>query len=143
MVVVAWENRSLRRAQRVLGHWADNFDLAAREDDLLAGEEFARIEQAILTGNIPVLEEYGGVQAALKRTVELEQLARKRSHKTMIEGFATWESARIAGGGFRAWIRTLRARTGRAQRQGEVCARPRPFQGQGGITLSCWLRYGC
>ena len=100
VVVVAREQRSLQRAQRVLGHWADNFDFAAREDDLLAGEEFARIEQAILTGNIPVLEEYGAVQAALKRTVELEQLARKRRHKTMIEGFATWKSTRIAGGEF-------------------------------------------
>ena len=99
VVVVAREHRSLERPQRVLGHWADDFDLAAREDAPLAGEEFARIEQAILTGNIPVLEEYGGVQAALKRTVELEQLARKRSHKTMIEGFATWCSTRIAGGG--------------------------------------------
>ena len=84
----------------MLGHWADNFDLAAREDDPLAGEEFARIEQAILTGDIPVLEEYGGVQAALKRTVELEQLTRKRSNKTMIKAFATWDSIRIAGGGF-------------------------------------------
>ena len=45
--------------------------------------------QAILTGNIPVLEEYGGVQAALKQTIELEKLARKRSYKTLIEGFAT------------------------------------------------------
>ncbi len=66
----------------------------------MAGEEFARIEQAILTGNIPVLEEYGGVQAVLKRAVDLEQLSLKRSHKTMIEGFATWGSTRIAGGGF-------------------------------------------
>ena len=83
----------------MLGHWTDNFDRAASDDDLLAGEEYARIKQAILTGNIPVLEEYGGVQAALKRTVELEQLARKRSHKPMIEGFATWWSTRVARGG--------------------------------------------
>ena len=100
VVVVAGEHRSLQRAQKVLGHWADNFDRAAREDAPLAGEEIARIEQAILTRNIPVLEEYGGVQAALKRTVELEKLARKQSNKTMIEGFATWGSTRIAGGGF-------------------------------------------
>ena len=86
----------------MLGHWADNFERAAREDAPLAGEEFARIEQAILTGNIPVLEEYCGVQAALKRAVELEQPARKCSHKPMIEGFATWEATRIAGGGFSA-----------------------------------------
>ena len=100
VVVVAQEPRSLERAQGLLSHWADDFDLAAREDDPLDREEFSRIKQAILSGNISVLEEYGGVQAALERTVELEQLARKNSHKTMIEGFATWGSARIAGGGF-------------------------------------------
>ena len=99
VVVVAREQLSLERAQRVLGHWAENLDRAAPEDDPLAGEEHARIKQAFLTGNISVLEEHGGVQAALKRSVELEQLARKRSHKTMIEGFATWGSIRIAGAG--------------------------------------------
>ena len=96
VVVVAREHRCLQSAYTVLGHWADNFEPAAREDEALAGEEFARIEQAILTGNVRVLEEYRGVHAALNRTVELEQLARKRSHKTMIEGFATWRSTRTA-----------------------------------------------
>ena len=98
VVVIAREHRSLQRAQRVLGHWADHFDLAACEDDLLAVEEYARIEPAILSANIPVLEEYGGVQAALKRTVELEQVARKRSHKTVIDSFAACVSTRIASG---------------------------------------------
>ena len=100
VIIVAREHRFLHRAQKVLGHWADNFALAASEDAHLAGEEYARIKRAILTGNIPVLEEYSGVQAALKRTVELEQLAGKRSHKTMIKGFTTWCSTRIAGGEF-------------------------------------------
>ena len=100
VVVVAREQRSLERAQKVLGHWAENVDRAASEDDPLAGEEYARIEQAVLTGSLRVLEEYGGLQAALKRAVELEQVARKRSPKTIIEGFATWESTRIAGGEF-------------------------------------------
>ena len=99
VVVVAREQRSLEQAQRVLGHCAENFDRAAREDDSLAGEELARIEQAVLVGNMRVLEEYGGVLAVLKRGVELEQVARKRSPKTMIEGFATSGSTRIAGGG--------------------------------------------
>ena len=100
MVVVAREQRSLQRAQKVLGHWAENFDTAASEDDPLAAEEYARIEEAVLTGSPRVLEEYGGLQAALKRTVELEQVARKRNPKTMIEGFAIRHSTRIAGGGF-------------------------------------------
>ena len=70
VVVVAREQRSLERAQRVPGHWAENVDRAASEDDPLAGEEYARIEQAILTGNLRVLGEYGGVQSALKQIVE-------------------------------------------------------------------------
>ena len=72
---------------------------ASRGRDLRVEVVVVAIKQAFLTGNIPVLEEHGGVQAALKRSVELEQLARKRSHKTMIEGFATWGSTRIAGRG--------------------------------------------
>ena len=47
---------TVQRAQTVLGYWTDNFDRAASDNDLLAGEEYARIEQAILTGNVPVLE---------------------------------------------------------------------------------------
>ena len=84
----------------MLGHRAENLDRAAPEDDPLAGEEYARIEQAVLTGSLRVLEEYGGLQAALKRAVVLEQVARKRSHKTVIEGFAIWQSTRIAEEGF-------------------------------------------
>ena len=69
---------------------------ASRGRDLRVEVVVVAIKQAFLTGNIPVLEEHGGVQAALKRSVELEQLARKRSQKTIIEAFATWESTRIA-----------------------------------------------
>ena len=54
--------------------------IGARPTAKEAGGEYARIEQAILTGNDAVLEECGGVQAALKRSVDLKQLARKRSH---------------------------------------------------------------
>ena len=100
VVAVAREHQTLRRAERVLGRWAGYLGRGGSVDDPLAGREIARIEQAILTGNIPVLEEYGRVQAALKRTVELEKLARKRSQKTIIEAFATWESTRIARGDF-------------------------------------------
>ena len=64
-----------------------------------AREEYTRIEQAILTWNVAVLEECGGVQAALKRSGELKQLARKRIRKTVIEGFATSRQLRITGVG--------------------------------------------
>ncbi len=100
VVAVAREIEALERTERVLGRWAKNFDLAASAHDPLSGEEIAKIEQAILTGNVRVLEQYGGLQAALKRSIELKKLARKRSHKTIIEGFSTWWSRRVAGGRF-------------------------------------------
>ena len=81
----ARKHQALERAQRVLGHWAKDFDLAAAAHDPLSGEEIARIEQAILQGNVGVLEEYGDLQAALKRSIELKKVARKRSKKTIIE----------------------------------------------------------
>ena len=55
------------------------------------------IEQAILKGNVQVLEEYGDLQGALKRSIELKKLARKRSKTTIIEGFATCWSTRTGG----------------------------------------------
>ena len=66
----------------------------------MAGEEIAKIEQAILKGNVPVIEEYGGLQAALKRSIALKKAARKHSNKTIIEGSATWRSARLSRWGF-------------------------------------------
>ena len=100
VVAVAREIEALERVERVLGRWAKNFDLAASAHDPLSGEEIAKIEQAILTGNVRVLEEYGGLQAALKRSVALKKLARKRSNKMIVEGFSTFWSRRITVGGF-------------------------------------------
>lgn len=100
VVAVAREIESLARARRVLGRWAKNFDLAASTHDPSAGEEIAKIEQAILAGNVPVLEEYGGLQGSLKRSVELNKLARQHSNKTIIEGFSTFWSRRVRGRGF-------------------------------------------
>ena len=100
VVAVAREIEALARAERVLGRWTRNFGLAASTHDPLAGEEIARIEQAILTGNVRVLEEYGGLQSALKRSIELKKVARQRSKKTIIEGFSTFWSRRVNGRGF-------------------------------------------
>ena len=100
VVAVAREIEALERARRVLGRWAKNFDLPASAHDPLSGEEIAKIEQAILNGNVRVLEEYGGLQAALKRSIALKKVARKRSKKTILEGFATWRSARLSRWGF-------------------------------------------
>ena len=100
VVAVAREIETLVRAERVLGRWAGNFGRGGSVDDPLAGREIARIEQAILKGNVRVLEEYGDLQGALKRIVELKKIARKRSSKMIIEGFSTWWSRRVTKGGF-------------------------------------------
>ena len=97
---MAREIEALEWAERVLGRWAKSFDLVASTHDPLAGEEIARIEQAILTGNVHVLQQYGGLQAALKRSVALKKIARKRSNKMIVEGFSTFWSRRVTGGGF-------------------------------------------
>ena len=100
VVAVAREHQALVRAERVLGRWAKNFDLAASAHDSLSGEEIARIEQAILTGDVRVLEQHGGLQAALKRSVALKKLARKRSNKMIVDGFSIFWSRRVIVGGF-------------------------------------------
>ena len=100
VVAVAREIKALVRAEKVLGRWAKNFHLPASAHDSVAGEEIAKIEQVILTGSVRVLEEYGGLQAALKRSVALKKAARKRSHKTIVEGFSTWRSGRLSRWGF-------------------------------------------
>ena len=76
VVAVARKHQALERARRVLGRWAKNFYLAAAAHDPLSGEEIARIEQAILKGNVGVLDEYGDLQGALKRIGELKRRAR-------------------------------------------------------------------
>lgn len=91
------EHQALGRAERVLGRWAG---IAASISDPLAGREIARIEQAILKGNVRVLDEYGDLQGALKRIGELKKRARKGSRKTIIEGLSTWRSRRLSRRGF-------------------------------------------
>ncbi len=75
MVAIAREIEVLERARRVLGRCVKNFDLPASTHDPMAGEEIAKIEQAILKGNVPVIEEYGGLQATFKRSIALKKVA--------------------------------------------------------------------
>ena len=49
------------------------------EPDAGTREELARIERAILQGAVQILEEFGGLQAALKRSVALEKQARRQA----------------------------------------------------------------
>ena len=99
-VAVVRERREGERAERVLGRWAENSGPAVSLEDSSIGREIAGIEQAILQGNAPVLDEHGGLQAALKRIVELKNLRRMPNHQAVIDGFAVWRSSRLPGGGF-------------------------------------------
>ena len=64
-------------------------------------EELARIERAILRGTPEVLEEFGGLQAALKRSVALEKQARSRPGRGSIHRGSAWRSVRLSGVRFR------------------------------------------
>ena len=100
VAAAAREIKALVRAEKVLGRWAKNFHLPAAAHDPEFGEEIAKIEQVILKGSVRVLEEYGGLQAALKRSVALKKLARQQSHKPILDGFSTWRSRRLSRWGF-------------------------------------------
>ncbi len=92
-VVRRWKEYG--RTSRVLTNWSryprpSEIDEETRRD-------LARIEQAILGGDVRTLDEYGGLQAALKRAVALEKRARRRAGRGLTERVKTWSSDRLAG----------------------------------------------
>ena len=96
VVVRRWQED--HRAGRVLANWARY--PRPSEIDEETRRELARIEQAILGGDVRVLDEYGGLQAALKRAVALEKRARRRAGRGLTERVATWRTVRLAGARF-------------------------------------------
>lgn len=88
-VAVARGDRALQRVETVLRRWADIAGSKARTRDPAASREYARIEQAVLTGNKALLDSYGGVTAALKRAVGLQPVAKGRSFQVVIGGERT------------------------------------------------------
>ena len=66
-----------------------------------ARAELARIERAILRCTPEVLEEFGGLQAALKRSVALSKQLRRQSGRGSIHRAGTWKSVRLSGDRFR------------------------------------------
>ena len=73
--------------------WAEASDPG--EPDAGTAEELARIERAINDGAVHVLEEFGGLQAAMKRSVALEQQARRRPRLGSVSRAATWQTMRL------------------------------------------------
>ncbi len=104
VVAVVRTVRELQRALMILENWTNTSTAsgpaAAPEPDSAARREIARIEQAIRAKDDRVLEQYGDLQACLKRIVELNDLHRSSTPGTLIHGFATWRSSRLPGGGF-------------------------------------------
>ena len=61
----------------------------------------ARIERAILRGTPEVLEEFGGLQAALGRGVAPPRQARPQPGRGSIHRGSTWKAVRLSGARFR------------------------------------------
>ena len=71
------------------------------EPDAGIREELARIERAILQGAVQILEEFGGLQAAMKRSVVLEKQVRRQPGPGSIRRASTWRTVRLAGARYR------------------------------------------
>ena len=92
-VVRRWKEYG--RTSRVLTNWSRY--PRPSEIDEETGRDIARIEQAILRGDVHTLDEYGGLQAAMKRANALEKRARRRAGRGLTERVQTWSSDRLAG----------------------------------------------
>ena len=99
IVAVARTSRELERARRVTRGWAE--PSGPVEPDAGVREELARIERAILKGAVHVLEEFGGLQAALKRSIALEKQARRRAGRGSIDRSVGWQTVRLQGARYR------------------------------------------
>ena len=95
VVAVARRWKEYGRTSRVLDNWARY--PRPSEIDEETRHELARIEQAILGGDVRFLDGYGGLQAALKRAVALEKRARRRAGRGLTGRVDTWMTDRLAG----------------------------------------------
>ena len=82
------------RTSRVLTNWS-RYPRPSEIDEEIR-RDLARIEQAILGGDVRTLDEYGGLQAALKRSIALEKDARRRAGRGLTERVDTWMTDRLA-----------------------------------------------
>ena len=95
VVAAGRTHQEMERATRVLGGWAES--AGPGEPDPATAEELARIERAIVQGAVHILEEFGGLQAAMKRGAALEKRARRRRSRGSIRRGVAWRTARLAG----------------------------------------------
>ncbi len=99
IVAVARTSRELERARRVTRGWAE--PTGHGKPDAEIREELARIERAILQGAVHILEEFGGLQAALKRSIALESQARRQARRGSIDRGIVWQTVRLQGARYR------------------------------------------
>ena len=99
VVAVARTSREMDRALAVMSGWAEAS--GPGEPDAGIREELARIERAILQGAVQILEEFGGLQAALKRSVALEKQGRRQAGRGAIHRGVAWQTVRLAGARYR------------------------------------------
>ena len=99
VIAVARTSREMDRALAVMSGWAEAS--GPGESDAGIREELARIERAILQGAIQILDEFGGLQAALKRSVALEKQARRQAGRGAIHRGVSWQTVRLAGARYR------------------------------------------
>ena len=99
IVTVARTTRELERARRVTRGWAEAGGRG--EPDPGIQEELVRIERAILQGAVHILEEFGGLQAALKRSITLESRARRQARPGSIDRGIVWQTTRLQGARYR------------------------------------------
>ncbi len=95
-VVRRW--KEARRTRTVLAAWTRYPRPSGVDEE--TRRELARIEQAIVGGDVRVLDEYGGLQAALKRAIALEQRPRRRAGRGLTARVDTWMTVRLAGARF-------------------------------------------
>jgi len=94
-VVVARTSRQTQRARKVMRHWTEASGTA--EPDPMVAIELARIERAIIEGSVEILDEYGGLQAAMRKSVALEKEARRGRRIATIHRASAWRTVRLQG----------------------------------------------
>lgn len=94
VIAVVRTDEEFGRAQTILQH--QSTALGPSEVDSAVRAELARIEWGILRGMPEVLEEFGGLQAALRRAVALSKRTRSQPGQGSIHRSGTGKSVRLS-----------------------------------------------
>ena len=95
VVAVGRTRSETGRAEKVMRRWTEASGPDEPAEEVRA--ELARIERAILKGAVEVLNQYGGLQGAMQRSVALGKRTRRRPGPGSIHRGGTWRATRLAG----------------------------------------------